>query len=218
MYGTIISGSLKAGDALDCDVNNDGTYDSQTERFYYVTDEGSNAVLIYYTNVEIKDGEVKSTQNNYAYDSSNSSNGPRVAANQLPTKNQWNNSQLIMPGERQMTTENSGTILSNYNYEDKVARFLTYQEVVRSCSENGSTGNTSNTPYMSKCYYLLENIGGFEKNSGTLGYWLESAMEASSDYAWAVNSVVNIYHRGVKYSSTTGVRPAIVVLKSNIDY
>ena len=27
-----------SGDAFDCDVNGDGIYDSETERFYYITD------------------------------------------------------------------------------------------------------------------------------------------------------------------------------------
>ena len=45
------SGSLSSGDAFDCDVNNDGVYDEDTERFYYVTSNGDNAVLIYYSNV-----------------------------------------------------------------------------------------------------------------------------------------------------------------------
>ena len=45
--------TLKSGDAFDCDVNGDKTYDSETERFYYVTDmNDSTAVLIYYNNVE----------------------------------------------------------------------------------------------------------------------------------------------------------------------
>ena len=54
-YGSLgVSGSLVSGDAFDCDVNGDGVYDSETERFYYVTDmeENSNvAALIYYNNV-----------------------------------------------------------------------------------------------------------------------------------------------------------------------
>ena len=49
IYGTISSGNLKSGDAFDCDVNGDGKYNSDTERFYYVTDmNDSTAVLIMY--------------------------------------------------------------------------------------------------------------------------------------------------------------------------
>ena len=64
-YGNLGTGeSLTPGDAFDCDVNNDGTWDSATERFYYVTSSGDNAVLIYYANVR---GGTTSTQNKYAY-------------------------------------------------------------------------------------------------------------------------------------------------------
>lgn len=40
------------GDAFDCNVNGDGTYNQVTESFYYVTDLDSNTVvLVYYNNV-----------------------------------------------------------------------------------------------------------------------------------------------------------------------
>ncbi len=42
------STSLKPGDAFDCDVNNDGDYDSLNERFYYVGDDGTNARFIFH--------------------------------------------------------------------------------------------------------------------------------------------------------------------------
>ena len=53
---------LTSGDAFDCDVNGDGTYDSETERFYYVSDlydttkkdfDSNYAVLIYYNNTTL---------------------------------------------------------------------------------------------------------------------------------------------------------------------
>jgi hypothetical protein len=43
-YGTLVSGSPKAGDAYDCKVTQDGDY---TERFYYVKSDGNNSILIY---------------------------------------------------------------------------------------------------------------------------------------------------------------------------
>ena len=78
IYGTISSGNLKSGDAFDCDVNGDGTYDENTERFYYVTDMDDNtAVLIYYNNVS----KGKPSNNKLAaYDiSGKNNNGPRTA-------------------------------------------------------------------------------------------------------------------------------------------
>ena len=52
-YGNLgTTGSLATGDAFDCDVNGDGTYDSSTERFYYVTDMNNDiALLIFYNNI-----------------------------------------------------------------------------------------------------------------------------------------------------------------------
>ena len=76
-YGNLgTSGTLTSGDAFDCDVNGDGVYDSNTERFYYVSDyyntstksfESDTAVLIYYNNVSSGNSNNKTT---YAYDSS----------------------------------------------------------------------------------------------------------------------------------------------------
>lgn len=52
-------GVLNTGDAFDCDVNNDGTFDPETERFYYVSDyydtqskmfDSNYATLVYSTN------------------------------------------------------------------------------------------------------------------------------------------------------------------------
>ena len=89
-YGTIPGKELKSGDAFDCDVNGDGTYDENTERFYYVTDmNDSTAVLIYYNNVS-KGKPSNSTT--YVYDASRENfHGPRTAIEQLPSTNEWRN-------------------------------------------------------------------------------------------------------------------------------
>ena len=50
-YGNLGSGStLTTGDAFDCDVNGDGEYNSETERFYYVTDMNSDKEVLPATN------------------------------------------------------------------------------------------------------------------------------------------------------------------------
>ena len=50
-YGKLgTNGTLAVGDAFDCDVNGDGTYNPTNERFYYVTTSGDQAVLLYYSN------------------------------------------------------------------------------------------------------------------------------------------------------------------------
>ena len=48
-YGQAASSPTKApGDAYDCDVNNDGAWDDETERFYYYGTEDGNVKLIFY--------------------------------------------------------------------------------------------------------------------------------------------------------------------------
>ena len=77
-YGNVItSDSLVPGDALDCDV--DGT--GYNQRFYYVTDNGNNAVLISYTTFS---GDLGQSDINvyYNYDTS---------LTLLPTTTQWSN-------------------------------------------------------------------------------------------------------------------------------
>ena len=221
-YGNLGTGeTLTPGDAFDCDVNGDGDWDAATERFYYVTDNGDNAVLIYYTNVT---GGTTATQTNYAYDSSNQNNhGPRTLLDQLPTTSQWSNNQLIAPGTRQITAETgatstSGGTIESFTYTDKAARLLTTQELVAGCSSLSSVGS-STTGELDGCNYLMENLGQYKEISGTSGYWLETPQSSNSLFVWYVHG----YYRIVNYnyvSGTThwGVRPAITVLKSNISY
>lgn len=49
--GNLGSGNtLTLGDAFDCDVDGNGTYDASTERFYVVASDTTSASLIYYIN------------------------------------------------------------------------------------------------------------------------------------------------------------------------
>lgn len=114
-YGNLgTQGSLVTGDAFDCDVNGDGIYDSETERFYYISDRwtpGNNmedntfdseyAVLIYYKN--FYDGAPSDSGAAYAnlkdfglagYDNISTIDnwhGPQTAYKHLPTTNYWKN-------------------------------------------------------------------------------------------------------------------------------
>ena len=77
-YGNVInSDTLKAGDALDCDV--DGT--GYNQRFYYVTDNGDNAVLISHTTFS---GDIGQSNINVYYNYATS-------LTLLPTTTQWSN-------------------------------------------------------------------------------------------------------------------------------
>ena len=220
IYGTISSGNLKSGDAFDCDVNGDGKYNSDTERFYYVTDmNDSTAVLIYYNNVS----KGKPSNNKLAaYDASGENfHGPRTAIEQLPTTSQWSNVSL-KNNVRAILNENGGntttgeTLPSNFSYEDKAARLLTVQEINQACD---ITSGTQIVGELDKCNYLMENTKYSNDSIRNNGYWLENPCSGNSYYDWYARG----YHRDVNNHTVSdtgvlGVRPAIEVLKSNIEY
>ncbi len=219
-YGTIPQGKLKSGDAFDCDVNGDGKYNSDTERFYYVTDMDDNtAVLIYYNNVS-KGKPSDSTT--YAYDKSGkNNNGPVTAIEQLPSISNWGNISLInsersLMTETGMTSTAAGPLPNNFNYAEKAARLLTVQELNKACNitvENMTRGE------LDKCNFLLENTKYSKADKGNWGYWLENPRTEYSDPVWAVYGCSrNVNNFSVDNYNDIGVRPVIEVLKSNIKY
>ena len=221
-YGNLgTSGTLITGDAFDCDVNGDGTYDPKTERFYYVTDmNDTTAVLIYYNNVS---AESPDNSKLYAYDGSGENwHGPRTAIAQLPTTSQWTNVRLTND-VRSITTNaggnttTGGTTPSNFSYSGYAARLLTIQEVRQ------GTGLTSIPDWklgeLDNFTYLLENTK-FASNSNTAwAWWLENARSDASEVAWLVHvDGRSVYSGAVSDAGGYGVRPAIEVSKKNIDY
>ena len=221
-YGSLgTKGTLKSGDAFDCDVNGDGTYDENTERFYYVTDmDDSTAVLIYYNNVE--KGK-PSNSKLVAYDSSGENfHGPRTAIEELPSTSEWRNVSLksstrTILNEKGGNTTKGETLPSNFSYSGKAARLLTIQEVRK------ATGNkdipTWQDGELDNFNYLLENTKYSNASIGNYGYWLENPLSGYSGNAWGVDGLGRIvYNYPVSYAGAYGVRPAIEVLKSNISY
>ena len=222
IYGTISSGNLKSGDAFDCDVNGDGKYNSDTERFYYVTDmNDSTAVLIYYNNVSKGQPSKNAT---YAYDTSKENwHGPRTAIEQLPSTSEWRNVSLTS-SVRNIVTENGtkittgGTLPDSFSYAGKAARLLTIQEVRK------ATG-ISNIPTwkvgeLDNFNYLLENTKYSNGSNAVWSWWLENPRSGSSDNAWNVSGRSRYVHSDgtVSYAGGFGVRPVIEVPKSNIEY
>ena len=220
-YGTVPGKELKSGDAFDCDVNGDGTYDENTERFYYVTDMDDNtAVLIYYNNVE--NGK-PSNSKLAAYDISGENfHGPRTAIEELPSTSEWRNVSLIS-SVRSIVTENGtnqtngGPLPDSFSYAGKAARLLTIQEVIK------ATG-TSNIPTVGELdnfNYLFENTKYSNANNNANGWWLESPRSGYSDRAWFVSSGGRDVNNNTVSSAgdgNLGVRPVIEVPKSNIEY
>ncbi len=221
-YGNLgTNGILTSGDAFDCDVNGDGIYNPETERFYYVTDmDDITAVLIYYNNVSA--GNPSNTKN-YAYDSSGENwHGPRTAIEQLPTTSQWSNVRLTN-NVRPITTNTGGnttaggTLPSNFSYAGYAARLLTIQEVKK------GTG-LSNIPTLQvgeldNFTYLLENTKFANNSNVAWAWWLENSLSDNSVNVWFTYG----HGRYVNYNTVSdavgyAVRPAIEVSKSNIEY
>ena len=223
-YGTIPQGKLKSGDAFDCDVNGDGKYNSDTERFYYVTDMNDNtAVLIYYNNVS--NGK-PSDSTTYAYDKSGkNNNGPVTAIKQLPTTSQWSNVSLTNT-TRTITNEKGGnttysgnlTTPTAFSYEGYAARLLTAQEVSAGCGF--TVGSATYGELNTKCKYLMENTKYSSEETVTYGEWLETPYASHYLYTWFVDirSRYVYYYGSVDFNGYIGVRPAIEVAKTNIEY
>lgn len=207
-------GTLQAGDAFDCDVNGDGTYDAATERFYYVTDlDSDTAVLIYYVNTDASGGNT-TMHTPYYYTSSSNDNymGPKTAINYLPTT--WKRVGLKNP-KRQLTNESDGTTvevsrqtivyydLPIFEYQTS-SRLITYQEYMSISSS-------------SHPYYLYENTP-YTNVSGTTYYWLESPQSTGGGYIWVQDTYVRSTYPTNPNSTSYGVRPVIEVFKADMVY
>ena len=222
------SGILSSGDAFDCDVNGDGEYNSDTERFYYVSDyynastksfENDTAVLIYYNNTS---SGTASNNTKSAYDSSNENwHGPVTAITQLPTTNEWNNVSLKntsrgILSESGSNTTTGGTLPDNFSYQDKVARLLTINEINAAC---GIKAGNYVKGELDSCSYLMENTTYSGSSIGNYGYWIENPLSGYSKFAWHVDSYHHYVGDGIVSSALDyGVRPVIEILKKNIGY
>ena len=227
------NGILKAGDAFDCDVNGDGTYNAETERFYYVSDyydthtlkfDSSYAVLIYYSNVI--NGEP--SNQSYAYDSSNQNfNGPVTGVTQLPTTTKWKNMKLKSTTRQILGEEKnnrdikvvSGHTLPDYSYVGRAARLLAIKEVLNGCGLEKA--GTMEIGELNKCYFLFENTQFAASSRPSTGWWTESPRPVNGNDIGVIRAV----YRNINYyrSSNTspsgnrfGIRPAIDVKKSDM--
>ena len=229
-YGNLgTKGSLNSGDAFDCDVNGDGEYNPETERFYYVSDyyntstkkfESDTAVLIYFNNVNSGN---PSTDSTYAYDSSGENwHGPRTLIAQLPTKNQWSNVSLknvtrTIFNEISGNTTTGGTLPSNFSYEGYAARLLTVEEIRQATRKSNIP--TLEVGELNNAIYLMENTRFSSKNNGPWAWWLENSSSNYSNMAQnASGNTCNVNGNYVQDAGGNGVRPAIEVSKINIDY
>ncbi len=219
------NGELKSGDAFDCDVDGDGVYDSNTERFYYVSDyydtvtktfNDDYATLIYYNNVR---GGKPDNLATFAYDASAENwHGPVTGYVELPSVSQWSKVTLLKD-TRQLLNESAenttvGGILGTFTYTDKAARLLTVQEISKGCNVALGTGVLGD---FDNCQYLLENT--WYSDPGLKHWWLETARSVNSDRNFVASGLYrNIGHNFVRDTSIHGIRPAIDVAKDNISF
>ena len=218
-YGNLgTKGVLNSGDAFDCDVNGDGTFDSNTERFYYMTDMGTDiANLIYYSNVT----NGKPSNNAYAYSSDgNNSNGPVTVTKQLPTTSQW--SSVALKNNNRIINNENGEGNINFSYEGYAARLASIEDINFAC--NIKVGSQIQGE-LDNCNYLLENTNytGNWNSAGLVqsyGYWLENPSSKSTNYSWAIDSNRRVKGEGysIQQTNTYSARPVIEIAKKNIDY
>ena len=231
-YGTLINGdTLVVGAAFDCDVNGDGEFNSDSERFYYLSPENGtssdNIVLIYYSNTYTDAGNSITTPNNnlkIAYDEEASSSttnqvSPKKAKEFLPTSSElsWKNSSLIKPGtgdnqEVDIKDENGDAKVQNFSYNGYSARFPRLSELKFALEKN-----TIVDP--AKYNFFFEGTVVSGQTDCTEGYWIEDVSSDDKSKAWvfdAKNKKITtvLGNTNDKY----GVRPVIVVNKENVYY
>ena len=218
-YGNLgTKGTLNPGDAFDCDVNGDGVFDADTERFYYLNDNYYYASLLYYNNVA---NGVPSNTSPFAYNTNLvNTEGPVSLYQQLPSKEQWKNVELF----NSLRTIRSyvydagiydGKYITMLNYSDRAARLLTFPEVMDICP----SGDYLDYGYLDGCLFFIENTRF--ANDSHKNYWMENPVYRESDNvnAWRING----NNRRIGYttagsSDKTGVRPVIEVSLKMIDY
>ena len=112
---------INLGDAFDCDINGDGEYNPDNERFYYVSDaynatnksyNVNRAVLVYSSNVH------NGTQNNTsttAYTTA-STPVPTTASSELPSTSTWSNLEFNSFERTIVADGGYGTVPTSYFY------------------------------------------------------------------------------------------------------
>ena len=240
-YGSYGSSNyyMYSGDAFTCDVNGDGLFDENTERFYYVSDyydtstnsfDNTYATLVYYSPTVTAYSVANQTCIPDNFDGSSgavngcNSNGPTAAINTLPTRTQWTNVKL-KNNQRQIVTETGKTYIIHtadhtyslpvFDYDNKAARLLTYQEVANGCNYGNTYGSLYN------CSFLLERTK-FASTSDKEFQWLETPLDHGVYYVAEINSselntnLFGNYHTASATNVAT-VKPTIDVPKASIN-
>ena len=164
-YGTIPGqNSPIAGDAYDCDVNNDGTYSPTTERFYFVretTNSDEKAILVHYTSFdELGQMDNSSSRSNYTYDAGKA---------YLPDSTVWSNPALT-------------------TIDGKVSRYISHDDLAAAC---GDPIVYDNVAYLNTCQFFLETSRYQSSSLGRSGIWVDKINDTLYRIQAAVVEVEN---------------------------
>ena len=219
--------SLNGGDAFTCDVNGDGIYNEETERFYYVSDyyntqtksfETDTGVLVYYNNVS---AGVPNNTDIFTYDDTDNLHGPRSATQQLPTTNQWSNVSLKNTERAILNYQNGNTagseqLPSNYSYLGHSARLLTQQEINSSVGKAITSFGEQTAGLDLLAPHYFENTR-YSNNNLNASWWLEGTTVGATTHAIRIMTTISTQYGNGIYSisveNSLGVRPAIEVDK-----
>lgn len=217
------SGTLTAGDAFDCDVNGDGTYDAARERFYYVSRtyntttksfDNNYAALIYYSNYN-------TTAPNNTVSTSYSSeltSGPMTAFSKLPDSTIWsnlgrtgyNNNKTII-----LDTTESSSYNTLFTYPGKNSRFLRHQELMSAMGKSKTNKIVSSTGDLKDYIFLLENTKN-TNDSYLYGYYMETLYNR---YGSLKELIINGYSSCEDdFTYSSGARPVIDVKLTDMQY
>ena len=213
-YGSLGNGNtLARGDAFTCDVNGDGVFDEEHERFYYVNDNYSiltqtydhdYAVMLYYGNLYdlgmINNGAI-------TYSTGSGDRGPNNIKTYLPTTAEWSNTSL--KENTRYIYDYTAQDYFEVDYTGYAARLATFKEVANDLDGNKDDQNV----------ILFENTQ-FVKRQASNGhpqytYYLESSSDGYTSY------VSTTHFNGGSGRITAadpqiGLRPVIDVPKERI--
>ena len=210
-FGQLYSESdISSGDAFDCDVNGDGTFDATNERFYYLTDTSDGkAVFIYSNNTSQVNSTTTPICSATAVAYGTYSEGPTTAIGELPNIGDWSNVTLYTE-PRDITNETGTVVVNDYLYSGKSARFATLDEIKASTSSsiNGTTNE------LSSYTFLLENTASYGSGCRS-NYWIET--QNSEAGAYRIDGATSNGKKLGIATGNSGVRPVIEVPYDSIE-
>ena len=234
------NGVLTNGDAFDCDVNGDGIYDNETERFYFMSYtynsdtrlfDSEYAAMIYYSNYSSTQGEPTTTVN-VAFDAKGTNyDGPVDAVKELPTREQWPNAPKLYKTKRQIVSNSSETPtkvphktlglvdLPEFDYSSYAARLPVTMEISRNFGDGANDKNYFSTGIKQ----LFMEKTKFVSSSYTYGYWFENVRYISTSYVNRAFYMCSGTQKRIGSEDSVsdlyyGVRPVIDVKIEDIDY